>query len=101
MLPPTRYCELLPVNQIERVSWSLAGSSTGPLKPDEASDMAEWYTRAGWDSVIHPTSQKRDVGQHCSSSAFKAAQVTPSRLSRSSVARRLSSSARCAAVRGS
>ena len=40
-------------------------------------------------------------GQRCSSSSFKAAQVMPSLRSRSSVARRLSSSARCAAVKGS
>ncbi len=39
-------------------------------------------------------------GQRCSSSAFKAAQVTPSRRSWSSEARRWSSSARCAAVSG-
>jgi len=40
-------------------------------------------------------------GQRCSNSAFKAAQVMPSRRSWSSVASRWSSSARCAAVRGS
>jgi hypothetical protein len=39
-------------------------------------------------------------GQRCSSSAFKAAQVIPPRRSWSSVARRLSSSACCVAVRG-
>jgi hypothetical protein len=44
---------------------------------------------------------RKYYGQRCSSSAFKAAQVMPSRRSWSSVARRLSSSVRCAVVRGS